>query len=447
MRHIVHLISIKEYNISDILQALPDDLFTIISPGNTVVLKPNWVLEAHQYKKKEWEQVITHPSMITAVLIKVIEKLECSGKIIITDGPELNADFNKILEIQPLEEWKALCKEHNIQLDIIDLRNELYIQDKNVTIKKIKLPGDIKGSVIANLMDDESEFFNKAKPKKGYFGAGSDIAEANQAHDGHTNLYSVSKSVIEADVFINLPKLKTHKKGGITCSLKNLVGINTYRNYLPHNSIGTPAEGGDQFPSSKSKSRIESILMPFIHQYILKTPFFARIFSPIMSLGEKLFGDNTETIRGGSWYGNDTIWRMILDINKVLFYVNPDGNLREDTIQNQKKYISIVDAITAGEGNGPKAPDAIKAGYIIAGLNPVSVDAVSARLMNFDFNKIPSINNAFKIKKFPLVDFSIEGIIINYNKSFFTLADFPASISINFRPHKGWVGHIEFEKD
>ncbi|MCV6004648.1 DUF362 domain-containing protein, partial [Escherichia coli] len=38
--------------------------------------------------------------------------------------------------------------------------------------------------------------------------------------------YLVSRDIIEADVVINLPKLKTHKKAGLTCALKNLIGIN-----------------------------------------------------------------------------------------------------------------------------------------------------------------------------------------------------------------------------
>ncbi len=326
--HEVHLIKQNGYHADKIYDSLPRQLFSIISPGDTVVLKPNWVLEHHQYRHGEWEQVITHPAVVTAVLRMVVDHLGNNGRIILADGPELNADFDRILSYQPMDEWKSITDKHNISLQIIDFREELYIEDKNVTIKKVKLPGDPKGKVVANLLDENSEFFGHLKSKKGYFGAGSDIKEANRAHDGSTNLYSVSRSVVEADVFINLPKLKTHKKGGITCSLKNLVGINTYRNYLPHNSIGTPADGGDQFPAARAKSRIESALMPFIHQNILKNSFLAKLFSPVIGLGKMVFGDNRETIRGGSWYGNDTLWRMVLDINKVLFYVNPDGTLR-----------------------------------------------------------------------------------------------------------------------
>jgi hypothetical protein len=307
----------------------------------------------------------------------------------------------------------------------------------------LKLPGDPKGKIVTNLIDEKSEFFGHIKSAKGYFAGGSDIREANRAHNGHTNLYSVSRTVVEADVFINLPKLKTHKKGGITCSLKNLVGINTCRNYLPHNSIGTPAEGGDQFPSSQTRSRFESAFMPFIHQNILKRPLLAKLFSPVIGLGEIVFGDNKDTIRGGSWYGNDTLWRMVLDINKVLFYLNHDGTLKDESVSEMKRYISIVDSIVAGEGNGPKAPDAINAGYIIAGLNPLSVDAVCARMMNFDCKKIPSIENAFRIKFFPLAGFKMEDIRILYLGEIYSLSNFPSSLAVNFRPHKGWIGHIE----
>ena len=439
----VHLLKVNGYQADNIYEALPKQLFSIISPGDTVVLKPNWVLEEHQYRKGEWEQVITNPAIITAVLRIVVDYLENRGHIIIADGPELNADFDKILSLQPLDEWRALARQHNITLQIIDLREELYIQNKNVTIKKLKLPGDPKGKVVTNLLEQNSEFFGHKKPEKGYFGAGSDIRETNSAHDGHTNLYSVSRSVIEADVFINLPKLKTHKKGGITCSLKNLVGINTYRNYLPHNSIGTPAEGGDQFPTSEAKSRVESTLMPFIHQNILKYPFLAKFFSPVMGLGKKVFGNNQKTIRGGSWFGNDTLWRMVLDINKVLFYGDANGTLKDSVFPNMKRYISIVDSIVAGEGNGPKAPDAINVGYIMAGLNPVAVDSVCACLMGFDPEKIPSITNAFRIENFPLVNFSLGDIKILFQEKEYLLSSFPSSLVINFKPHPGWIGHIE----
>ncbi len=108
-----------------------------------------------------------------------------------------------------------------------------------------------------------------------------------------------------------------------------------------------------------------------------------------------------------------------------------------------KKYISIVDGIVAGEGNGPKAPDAINSGYLIAGFSPVAVDVVCARIMNFDFRKIPSIYRAFLINNFPLIEFPPEDIRIHFEGQTYSLEDLPPGCSISFKPHKGWIGHIE----
>jgi uncharacterized protein (DUF362 family) len=440
----VKLVNQNHYNEEEIYRLLPDELFSIIQSGNTVVLKPNWVLECHQEKPDEWEQVITHPTVTTAVLRKVVNRLNGRGKIIITDGPELNANFDNILALHPVAYWKKITGLNNIVLEIIDLREELYIQDKNVTIKKVSLPGDPGGKVMVNLLNDLSEFYNHVKSAKGYFAGGSDIQEANSAHNGSDNLYSVSKTVIACDVFINIPKLKTHKKSGITCSLKNLVGINTYRNYLPHNSIGTPMEGGDQFPNSYTRSRIETALMPSIHQYILKRPLLSRFFSPIITLGKRVFGDNKKTIRGGSWYGNDTIWRMILDINKILFYSDTEGNMVDDPAK-MKKYITVVDAIIAGEGYGPKSPDAKRINMLVMGTNPVSVDAVCARLMGFDPIKIPSIRNSFNIRHFPIINQVYKDIIIEFEQKTYNLSDFPKQCIADCNPHPGWSGHIEMQ--
>jgi len=253
----------------------------------------------------------------------------------------------------------------------------------------------------------------------------------------------VSRSVIESDVFINIPKLKTHKKSGITCNLKNLVGINTYKNFLPHNTIGTADTGGDQFPVKNSKSKIESKLMPYIHQYILVSPRLSKLFSPFIGLGRKVFGDNSETIRGGAWYGNNTLWRTILDLNKVLFYANPDGNMRDDQWHSTKKYISVVDAIIAGEGNGPKSPDPVYFNYLFCGTNPVATDAVCTLFMGFDPYKIPQIARSFNINRYPLTNFNYEDIIISLNGENFKIGEIPLKYIKPLKPHFGWIGHIE----
>jgi uncharacterized protein (DUF362 family) len=440
----VFVFNIPDYQLADIYNVLPEAVFSVILPGNKIVIKPNWIRESHLSRPNEWEQVITHPTVITAVLKKVIEKLHGHGKISIVDGPETASSFEKILSHYPVALWKTMAKESGVTFEIIDLRDDEWIDDGNVIIERKKLPGDPLGSTEVNLINDESEFYLHFT-KKGYFGADSNIQETNRAHDGSNNLYRVSRTVIEADVFINLPKLKTHKKAGITSSLKNLVGINTYKNFLPHNSIGTYKDGGDQFPEKNSKSVIESSLMPYIHQYILLYPRLAKIFSPLVFVGKKLFGDNSQTIRGGSWYGNDTMWRTILDLNKVLLYANPDGTLREEQWSRTKKYITVVDGIIAGEGNGPKSPDPVNSGYLFCGMNPVATDAVNTYFMGFDPFKIPAILHAFSVKRYSLTNFRYEDIIVKMDGESYTIVEIPKKLIKKFKPHFGWVGHIEMQ--
>ena len=94
---IVYVSQVESYNLSLIYQSIPDHLFDVIKKGNTVVIKPNWIRESHLNRPDEWEQVITHPTVITAVLKKVLEKLQGKGKICIIDGPETSSSFEKIL--------------------------------------------------------------------------------------------------------------------------------------------------------------------------------------------------------------------------------------------------------------------------------------------------------------------------------------------------------------
>jgi uncharacterized protein (DUF362 family) len=441
--NLAYLIEQSDYSKEEIVKKIPKELFDIILPGNTVILKPNWVNQSHQNDENIWECVITHPIVISAVLDLVIERLRGSGKVIIADSPETYASFSKILDRYPVNEWKELARRNNIVFEIIDLRDDEWVREDEITIERKKLPGDPRGNVEVNLQCDLSEFSTQSKSKRGYFGADYNLNETNEAHNGTNNLYRVSKSIIEGDVFINLPKLKTHKKGGITCSLKNLVGINTYKNFLPHHSEGVPEEFGDQFPIKNRNSKIEGPILAYVKQNFLMNTNFAKIYKHIRLLGKGFFGSTDTTIRSGNWYGNDTLWRMVLDLNKILFYANPDNSLKSENFDNRKKYISIVDAILAGDGNGPLKPDPKELGYIICGSNPAAVDATGAIVMGFNPLKIPAIKNAFNIAKYKICNYKYDDIVIQFENNSYNLQNLPARLIKKCNPHFGWKNHIE----
>jgi uncharacterized protein (DUF362 family) len=391
--------------------------------------------------------VITHPQVITAVLKRVLASLAGSGRVVITDGPQTDSSWTRIMERLDPDRWIRMGRDANVEVQIMDLRDDEWVSRGDVKVSHRRLSGDPRGSTVCDL-GDASEFVGHTPSARGYYGADYDVAETNEVHSGGQHKYRVSRTAIEADVFINLPKLKTHKKAGITCTLKNLVGINTYKNWLPHHNEGTPDEGGDQFPRSSSRNQLEGLLTDRFKSVLIHRPGLGHWMIPIKWVGRKLFGETRNTIRSGNWYGNDTLWRMVLDLNKILLYANSDGTLRTGELSQTKPFISIVDGIVGGEGNGPEAPTPRHTAVLLAGTNPVAVDMLCARIMGFDWEKIPTLRNAFHVRHFPIADFDWEEPVVTSSDLRYDgkISEIALENTFGFRPHFGWTGHIEISR-
>lgn len=120
-------------------------------------------------------------------------------------------------------------------------------------------------------------------------------------------------TVVDADIVVSMPKLKTHHWAGATLSLKNCFGC------VPGRIYGWPKN--------------------VLH-----------------------------------WQGLD---RSILDVAAA---VRPD--------------LAIIDGIVAMEGDGPIRGTATDAGVVVVSTDPVAADAVGARLMGFDPERIVHLSEA-----------------------------------------------------
>jgi uncharacterized protein (DUF362 family) len=412
-----------------------------IQGGDHVVLKPNWVKEHDERRPgpNAWEHVVTHPAVIEATARWVASKLGAHGKITICDAPQTDSSFAKLREYCGLDEMLARLRAEfpGVQFSLLDLRPEEWHAVDGVTVSKTALPGDPLGSTHVKL-DDASEFVG-FRGEGQLYGASYDMAETNTRHQGKRHEYLLCRTPMDADVLINLPKLKTHKKVGLTCALKNLVGINANKNWLPHHTEGAPESGGDQFPRATSKARLERTLMGTAKRWLKNRPAVSRLFVPMKKVGRIFFGDTQKVIRSGNWHGNDTCWRMVLDLNKCLFFF--DGEARRRT--KPLRYLAIVDGIVAGEGNGPMAPDAKPCGVIIAGTHPLAVDCVAATLMGFDWQKIRLLKNSFAMRELSFVPFAASDIEIKSNEKAWSGSLDAMTNTFDFRPHFGWIGAIE----
>jgi hypothetical protein len=274
------------------------------------------------------------------------------------------------------------------------------------------------------------------------YGASYDMAETNARHRDTTHEYLLCRTPMDADVLINLPKLKTHKKVGLTCALKNLVGINANKNWLPHHTEGTPDRGGDQFPEATAKARLEHSWMGAAKRVLKNSPLLSRLFVPLKKVGRLVFGDTQKVVRSGNWHGNDTCWRMVLDLNKCLFFFDGSGHRRTKPL----RYLAVVDGIIGGEGNGPMAPDAKPCGVIVAGTHPLAVDCVAAALMGFDWQRIRLLRGAIAMRELNFTLFAPTDITVVSNKAAWQGRLDALTDTFEFKPHFGWVGAIENER-
>jgi uncharacterized protein (DUF362 family) len=416
----------------------------LIRPRETVLLKPNLVKEAHPRDPDGWKYVLTHGSIVRAVADYVWKALEGKGKIIVADAPQTDSSFAAITRLLGLDEIQRYYKEKGLAFELIDLRKEQWTNRDGVIVERRPLAGDPYGDVAFDLAN-HSEFADHSGAGR-YYGADYDSSEVNHHHSGGRHEYLLSDAAIRCDVFFNLPKLKTHKKAGVTLALKNLVGINSDKNWLPHHTEGDPGQGGDEHPQPGAKHRLERRLVSMSHRAAVAFPAAGSyVMRMLRKPGLRVFGDTERVIRSGNWYGNDTVWRMCLDLNKLLAYGNPDGTLRDDHAANRKRHYVLVDGIIAGEGSGPIDPDPVNAGLLAFGTHAPIVDAVCAFLMGFDPGRIPIIANAFRCEHYPLAgghwrDIEITSNRPDWNGHIDRIVD---TETLHFRPHFGWTGHIE----
>jgi uncharacterized protein (DUF362 family) len=415
-----------------------------IQKGNQVVLKPNWVKE-HDERfpgPDQWEHVVTHPAVIEAVARWAAAQLGGSGTIVVCDAPQTDSSFARLREYCGLDALVARCEADfpGVQVRLLDLRPEEWQAVDGVVVGKTKLPGDPLGNTHVQLAG-ASEFVGYHGQGRLY-GASYDMAETNRHHQGDCHEYLLCRTPMDADVFINLPKLKTHKKVGLTCALKNLVGINANKNWLPHHTEGTPDQGGDQFPAATAKARLEHAWMGTAKRWLRNRPQLSRLFVPVKKAGRLVFGDTQRVVRSGNWHGNDTCWRMVLDLNKCLFFFDGAGHRREKPL----RYLAVADGIVGGEGAGPMSPDPKPCGVVIAGSHPVAVDCVAANVMGFDWHKLGLLKNSFQMRELSFTPFAAEEIIISSDNPAWSGPLEQMDSTFHFRPHFGWAGAIERER-
>lgn len=259
-----------------------------------VLIKPNFGL-ATLTRRYAWA-CNTHASVIQAI----IDSLPASAEITVADSPLLAQNWRRITALSGADK---------------------------LTVRPVDLRSEPRGYVAIDL---------------------------TESRHNRTVRYHVSRAVLDAELVISVPKLKVHRKAGVSLSLKNVMGIASGKHNLPHYS----QQDFSPYPPAERLKRLLSLRPTATH---------------------------------GNWSGNDTLWRTILDLNRILLYADADGDMHSE---KQRRCFAVIDGVIGSEGNAPMHGKPRVASTLIASSDLVAADVVGAKIMGLDSQQIPHIYRA-----------------------------------------------------
>jgi uncharacterized protein (DUF362 family) len=337
-------------------------------------------------------------------LVKVIvDQVIRAGpaEVRVGDAPLQSCDFKQLLRTTGIDDWaKALVNVEPTFKGICDFRRTTCNVASGIRLSSENLQSldkfvlfDLGRESLQEPVTDGRQAFRVTC---------YDPRWMAETHGPGRHQYLVAKDVLEADVVINVPKLKTHRKAGMTGALKNLIGINGNKEYLPHHRVGGAQSRGDCYPGASVVKR--ALEYAYDQQNATVSVAIKTLWGGVIRpLNQILHLQGDEVGVEGAWSGNDTIWRTCLDLNRVLLYGRSDGTLGHEPV---RQVVHVMDAVIAGQGDGPLAPQPLAMGVILAGANAAAVDWVGAELLGYDAGRIPIVCEAFKRFLWPLTMFT-----------------------------------------
>jgi len=387
----------------------------LIQPGDRVIVKPNFVTNKNFHQKLTGDLLAcssTHGSVLRPIIDYALRACGPRGRVVVVDTPVEGCNVEEVVRALGVQALLEDYRRRGHDVPFYDLRYfrivpRMLLDDVRRfgrswnlgMLVRERLPGDPRGYQTVDL--GERSRFHDVERRAGRLSFHRSHLHTPVPHHSHgRHEYALPRTVLEADVVINVAKMKTHKKSGVTLSLKSAIGLCNEKYWLPHYTLGTPAEDGDEFPirpptGVRLVNQLQRLPLPgplSDHSLVARAP----------RLGKPQSGLIGGYILEGSWEGNDTIWRTTLDLCDILHHADRQGRLQD---RPQRRHLAFVEGLMAGEGEGPLAATPRRAGLLLAGIDPVLVDLASTRLMGFDPQRVMTVAAALRR---PLLATSVE---------------------------------------
>lgn len=406
-----------------------------IPAGSTVFVLCNFVTHRHcNEDQQSFFAKCTHGSILRAVVDYVLIAIGNKGKVRFGNAPLQSCRWESVLRDTGADRVIAFFEDRNISVSALDLRN--FVAERNLLggVRDVEERGGKNVVEIDLGRASLLSVFDEDKPK--FRVTDYDPGRTETYQNPNRHVYAINQAILESDTIFSVPKLKTHEKVGITCALKGMVGTIACKDSLAHHRSGPPCRGGDEYPT-------DSRFLQFLSEFHDGTYRFRRSgskFRKLIDMNLRRIARKCGQTLGGAWHGNDTAWRMTLDIARIVTYADKCGTL---CATPQRLHLALVDGVIAGEGNGPLAPIPVQSGKLLFSDDLVLLDQACCAVMGFDANSIPLIREAAKLQELPLCNPDTLSGTAFVNDSRVTLPDISLACTHVFKPPPGWIGHMQ----
>ncbi|MEI8139849.1 MAG: DUF362 domain-containing protein [bacterium] len=377
----------------------------------------------------------THGAVVRPVIDYVLKALNGRGHVSFGNAPMQSTDWSKVVEetgAGRVEEFYRHYPSGGVDVVLTDLRHHV-VSSGTLGIRKVRHHSEDDSDCVRvdlgsrSLLEELQQ--NAEEPR--FRVLDYDPRRTSRSHGRNRHNYFINRRVLACNVIISIPKLKTHEKVGVTCGLKGCVGTVAHKDCLAHHRYGPPSEGGDEYPESMAMLRMVSALHEKAN--LRQIGILRNVLSGLDSCARKVVRRFTRSLSGG-WPGNDTCWRMALDLARIVTYADINGLLQSNP---QRKHIMITDGIIAGEGDGPLSPVPVEFGYVSFSDNLAIGDYVNSLAMGFDPDKIPLIHEAC-YGDCRLVDTTPADCLVQFNGHSVSMAVLTSRFDRQFIPPREW---------
>ena len=409
-----------------------------VKPGDKVFLLCNFVQERRLGQSlEELHAKCTHGAVVHAVCEAVLAALGDSGDVCYGNAALQSSDWTQLMRQTGagfLEDHYRRQGRAVRQKDLRMVRRRRSLAGADRTAECL----DSERHCVAIDLREDSLLHGLSAAVPRFRVADYDYRRTERCQNDVEHRYIVSRDLLDADVVIHIPKLKTHEKVGITCALKGVVGIVGSKDCLAHYRSGGGGHGGDEYPGRGTWRRWQSRLHERLHAERREMP--GRQAGLMLDRNMARVLGRCGVVYGGAWHGNDTCWRMALDLARIVRYADRLGRMQDAP---QRTNICLVDGIVGGEGRGPLSPTPVSSRILMFADDLALCDLAAARLMGFDPERLPLVRRAFDpAMRYRVADADAEQARCRYDDADLGIDQIEPVLGRPFAPSPGWRRHL-----